>query len=85
MYRLMMERREKGKEGDDAPNYKSGGGGGSIYHVQQEEEEGKMDQSKVTLSSFTFLFPVQSSHHVGISCSRDPVAMGKLIDVCRLA
>ena len=38
-----MERMEKGKEGDDALNCKSGGGGGSIYHVQQKEEEGKMD------------------------------------------
>lgn len=43
MYRLMMERREKGKEGDDALDCKSGGGGGSIYHVRQKEEEGKMD------------------------------------------
>lgn len=83
MYRMMMDRREKGKEGDDALNYltRVEVGAEVFTTCNRRRRKGRW----ITLSSFTFLFPVQSIYHVGIPCSRDSVTMGKLIGVCRLA
>jgi hypothetical protein len=80
MYRMMMERREKGKEGDDALNARVEVGAEVFTTCSRRRRKGRW----TTLCPFTFLFPVQSSHHVGIAYSRGSVAMGKLIGIMHL-
>jgi len=79
MYRLMMERR--GRKVTMLPTTRVEVGAEVFTTCSRRRRKGRW----ITLSSFTFLFPVRSSHHVGIPSSRESVAMGKLIDICRLA